>query len=305
MPIKLSIKELLFKLPFFYQRCFIISVLLFESLIQYLRCCYLRFSGMHEFNISSLRNDRLPRRCHILGSGWSLNHSFCTINTEKEFVIGFNFSYLKFNSPDLHFVENASYKNHVFSDNTALIYYGLRRHSVFENSIVVFKNLSEIKNNVKLISSLYSKKSLFIKDKHYRILSNESLEYCVDKMMEDHGYVPQAYSSAIGLIFFAYHMGFEEIIIHGLDFGGAHFYGEDLVSAIALGCSDRTENQHGEEKYKPHKTSLRFGEVGIQEMLALIKEKFEKKSVKLYSTPFSPSAEILGYVDDAKFSADS
>ncbi|SFT81853.1 hypothetical protein [Halomonas saccharevitans] len=301
MSAKERLKGFLYRSPGFFQRAVVFFVLYLESGLQSIRCLFLRFKGMQELDVLSYKNKDLPRRCHILGSGWSLNYSYSTIDLDNDFVIGFNFSYLKCNHPDLHFVENASGKNEFFAENMVLLYYGLCRHRVFDNSLVVFKNLSEMKNDLRLISGLYSKKAVYVKDKHYRVLSEKCLRYCVDNMTRDNGVLPQAYSSAVGLIFLAFHMGFEEIVIHGLDFGGPHFYGSDLIEAIASFDNQAPPKKDECTEHQQHKTSRSSGGVSMQDMLVLIKEDFENKGVKLYSTSPSPSSSILGYSNEFEF----
>lgn len=263
---------------------------LVEYAYQWIRIRRLKNAGMKEFLIKKISD---KKECHILASGWSLNHSFEDIDRNKSFVIGFNFSFLRCSDPDLHFVENASIKNKLFFLNSKQLYYGIKKYSVFKNSTVVFKNMSEIKNSLKLIASYYAKESFFIRDRHYRLFSPEDIDPCVNSMLKHKHYLPQAVSSIIGLIFFSRLMGFKKIIVHGLDFSGPHFYGDNLNMFIfsKQAPAFKLVGSGG----VAHKTAIGENSVGTKVLLEVLKKKLKKEGIELFSAcAISPSSKVLG-----------
>ncbi|MBC3362644.1 hypothetical protein [Pseudomonas sp. SWRI154] len=291
---KKNIRAVIGSLPLSLQFCAMRLMLCFESILQRLRISQLKRMGMREFSIPvSAYNETLE--CHILGSGWSLNHSYESIDRKKSFVIGFNFSFLKCSNPDLHFIENASAKNMIFFMNTFQVFFGMKKFRVLEESKVVFKNVSELKNSVKLIGMLYSEKAYFIRDKHYRIFGKRAVKSIVQQMCGETKVLPQAISSIIGLAVLAKTMGFKKIVIHGLDFKGPHFYGAD-ASDMIFNEALLPHVSVDAEGFEPHKTAVGENGVGVVSVMQELKSEFEKCGVNiLAASKLSPSAEILGW----------
>ncbi|MDY6929934.1 MAG: hypothetical protein SWN10_22945 [Pseudomonadota bacterium] len=295
--VKRVIRSALAHLPLSWRRGISWTAIWIEEGLQAVRVTYLKKAGMGEFDFSGFKCGHKKIECHILGSGWSLNSSFSTIDFDKAFIIGFNFSFLKCVDPDLHFIENASLKNEMFFDNSLDHYYALRKLEVFKKTIVVFKNLSEFKNSRRLIRFMYSDKALFVRDRHYRIFGGDEINSVIKDMMRYKKGVPQAVSSIISLIFLARLMGFKRIIVHGLDFCGPHFYGKDLKKVIyhdydfsEVGL-DRTYQNDSDQ----HKTASGENGVGVRELLLRIKRYFADSGVEVIAaTELSPSAQILG-----------
>lgn len=268
-----------------------------ESLLQFLRAAQLKRQGMKEFTLPVEGVDN-EKECHILASGWSLNHSYQDIDREKSFVIGFNFSFLKCSNPDLQFIENSSTKSHGFFINTIQIYSGLMRFQVFSRSKVIFKNLSELKNTQKNIASLYAGNAFFIRDRHFRIFGEKSVLPTLVEMCKETRVLPQAISSVVGLILLAKSMGFKRIIIHGLDFYGPHFYGDNLQNVIFNDGPLPDPLHVSEVDFRFHKTAVGENGVGVVALVKAVKDECEKMGVGLYAaTCKSPSMEILGLSD--------
>ncbi|MCY1440077.1 hypothetical protein D9M71_563370 [compost metagenome] len=244
---------------------------------------------MQEFKVGRL--DALPEECHILASGWSLNESFPLIDRSSVFVMGFNFSFLKCADPDLHFVENASSSNARFFISTMQHYAGLERFKVFESTRLVFKNLSEFKNSINLISWIYGERAEYVRDRHFRFFSRPGLRPTLRSMLREDKCMPQAVSSAVSLIFLARIMGFKKIVMHGLDFYGPHFYGVDLAKAVfgeGLDTSFSSEMEF-------HKTAVGESGVGTPEVLRELKSLLAEEGIQLMSAlKSSPSSEVLG-----------
>ncbi|GAB6389772.1 hypothetical protein STUTZSP0542_33110 [Stutzerimonas marianensis] len=230
--------------------------------------------------------------CHLLGSGWSLNESYQLIDRKSSFVVGFNFSFLKCSDPDIHFIENASIADARFFINTLDHYAGLERYQVFDKTNVVFKNISELKNTVRIIKWIYAKKAYYIQDKHYRIFSNKSLRPTLIDMLSQKNCLPQAVSSVIGMILFARQSGYKQIVVHGVDFYGPHYYGLSLKDAL---YSEAFSHNGVARSELFHATATGKSGVGVQEILVELKAMLEREGIQLLSAvPQSPSAKILG-----------
>ena len=291
---KVKIRRVVGALPLKIQKLLSEILWFFEWANQSVRVMRLKRCGMKEFNV----HDNLQcadKECHILASGWSLNHSFELIERSKSFVIGFNFSFLKCPDPDLHFIENASDKNYLFFRNTIEQYCGLERFGVFNKTRVIFKNLSEFKNSLKIIMLLYSGRTEFVKDKHYRVFGEDGLSSCLDDMFKQADYLPQMISSVVSMIFLARMLGFKRIVIHGLDFSGPHFYGKDPAAIIFDGEAFLVPQEETTVGAELHKTAIGGNGIGVPSILNLLKSKLEKEGVELLAAHhLSPSAKILG-----------
>src|SRR5690606_17176960 len=175
--------------------------------------------------------------------------------------------------------------------------FALGKFGVFDSTNLVVKNISEFKNSLKLIRLMYGDKSLFIRDRHFRLFGVDEVDAVVKQMMRFERGVPQALSSSISMIFLARLMGFRKIVVHGLDFVGPHFYGEDLKQAI---YHDYDFSQIGlDQDYKPdsgrHKTAVGENGVGVSHLLSRIKALFEEEGIEVVAaSERSPSSEILG-----------
>ncbi|SDB16406.1 hypothetical protein [Pseudomonas sp. NFACC13-1] len=291
---KKHIRKALGKFPLALQLLCARLILWFESVVQWRRASKLKRLGMQEF-VASLDRFDSSLECHILASGWSLNHSYETIDRAKSFVIGFNFSFLKCNDPDLHFIENASVKDLRFFVNTYQTYFALGKFNVFANSKVVFKNLSELKNSVHLIGMLYSDKAFFIKDRHFRIFGSKGVAPVMTQMCAETQGLPQAVSSVVGLAVLAKMLGFKRVIVHGLDFQGPHFYGYDASDIIFNNGALPQPLNPDEAGFELHKTAIGENGVGVASVIKALKYELKKYDVDiLAASKLSPSAGILG-----------
>lgn len=287
--LKRLVRRLLAGFPVFVQVFIARVACCIEQGLQHYRCWYLRRRGMCEFKIERLAAPL--GECHILASGWSLNESFQLIDRSSDFVMGFNFSFLKCPDPDFHFIENASSANEDFFVGSIQHYAGLERLGVFQKTRLVFKNLSELKNTVRLISLMYGDKAEYVRDKHFRIFSKASLRPVLKLMLREKGCIPQAVSTAVSLIFLARVLGFKRVVVHGLDFYGPHFYGVDLNKAVFGGVGVFPPL----DEALPHKTAVGESGVGVPDILREIKSILAEEGVELVSAiKRSPSSEILG-----------
>lgn len=294
---KKNVRVALGNLPLALQLLCTRLILRFESIVQWLRASKLKRLGMQEF-VASIDGFDSSLECHILASGWSLNHSYETIDRTKSFVIGFNFSFLKCNDPDLHFIENASVKDLRFFVNTYQTYFAMEKFNVFTSSKVIFKNLSELKNSVRLVGMLYSDKAYFMRDKHFRIFGSKGVTPVVTQMCAETQGLPQAVSSVVGLAVLAKMMGFKKIIVHGLDFQGPHFYGRDASDIIFNDKPIPQPLSLDECGLELHRTAVGENGVGVVSVIRALKHELKKYDVEIFAaSKLSPSAKILGWAE--------
>ena len=295
--VKTIIRLAVGKLPVTLRHAVSWSAMTIEGVLQIRRAAFLKKAGMRELELPKISVDAALTECHILGSGWSLNSSYSSIDRKKAFVIGFNFSFLKCSDPDLHFIENASLKNKLFFKGTLDHYYALKKFEVFEKTTVVFKNLSELKNSLRLIDFMYSDKAHFVRDSHFRLFGSDEIDSVIKAMMKNENSIPQAISSIISLIFLARLLGFRKIVVHGLDFYGPHFYGTDLNKAIYDNYDFSSVDMDFESMAKSakHKTATGENGVGVREFLSKVKTHFADAGIEVVAASArSPSCEILG-----------
>ena len=287
---KLLIRKVSVILPVWWQLYLSKIIIACENVIQLYRIHVLEKAGMCRLPPSLAVSDKPV--CHVLGSGWSLNESYQLIDRKSSFLVGFNFSFIKCSDPDIHFIENASTADARFFINTMDHYAGLERYQVFDKTNVVFKNMSELKNTIKVIKWVYAKKAYYIKDKHYRIFSNKSLRPTLIEMLRQKNCLPQAVSSAISLIFFARQSGCRTIVLHGVDFYGPHFYGVSLIEAVYRNYSKPSPSECSNS---PHVTASGKNGVGVREILIELKSLLELEGVQLLAAVnTSPSSKVLG-----------
>lgn len=287
---KQLIRNVSVMLPVWWQLYLSKLIIAGENVIQLFRIYVLEKAGMCRLPTSLAVSDKPV--CHVLGSGWSLNESYQLIDRTSSFVVGFNFSFIKCSDPDIHFIENASTADARFFINTMDHYAGLERYRVFDKTNVVFKNMSELKNTIKIIKWMYAKKAYYIKDKHYRIFSNQSLRPILIEMLSQKECLPQAVSSVISMILFARQSGYKLIVVHGVDFYGPHYYGMSLKDAIYSEdfiCNSAVQSELF------HATATGKSGIGVREILVELKTILAREGIQLFSAvPQSPSAKVLG-----------
>lgn len=239
--------------------------------------CY-RWKIVTSYNLAKMFKKKSI--CHILGSGYSLNDSLKIIDSDNDFVIGFNFSGLAYNYSDLYFIEIAAEKNTISKAQFKLWNY-LRKKS--KNTIFVFKNVSEGKNSVESINKLYKNEILYLKDVILGINNPKSLNF-FSNLVLGNSFITQnqvqAISSTIVSIAIAYKIGCKKIILHGIDFSGPHFY--DIFSSNDPELEEIRSMiySNSEINYeKKHKTNTFL--VSHEEFLLFLRKKLRDKGVCL------------------------
>ena len=166
--------------------------------------------------------------CNIWGSGWSASQSSKNeYYTKSSFDIGFGFSYILELNFDFYFIENASEK---LSELVFIQKKGLERFIDNEKSYIVFKNILQDKNDLDFAIREYSSLAFFAKDifvPHY--INKETVFRNTTKTLLEYDpfYFRGSCSTIISSIIFARYLGFKNIIIHGVDFGGKYFFDLD------------------------------------------------------------------------------
>jgi hypothetical protein len=207
------------------------------------------------------RNDT----CHVIATGYSAISSYkLNIIRKDDYIIGFNFAaFLPYNF-DFYFCEENS-RVDISDDRTKNQAVLLRRRGK-NISNLIFKNLYDSKPNLMtiLISNEYSivMDIQIVSGNINKLLAKPSI------MMHQHG------STVITAVILAYHAGFKNIIVHGLDFSGPHIYhDEGLQKQIGLSAPTPYVS-----KETTHITA------SLQELVwpNIIKE-FREREVKIFS----------------------
>ena len=236
-----------------------------------------------------LKNSKVA---NVIGSGWSLLDSYKSIR-DNHFVIGFNFAALINLKFDIYFFEFCSNKQSKFSKKQLML---VETHLLHQGGKVYFKNIWEDKNDIECISKNIKGKFPILIDYVVPCLHEtkirQSLKYCLDSKLSE---LPQYGSTAFTSIFVAYFLGFKQIVLHGIDFHGYHFYHLNEFEGdrrYILDDDDFINPQVAGSINKIHATSI--GKIGIKAALPILRDLLKERGVDLYAASNkSPSSEIL------------
>jgi hypothetical protein len=203
--------------------------------------------------------------CHVIASGYSAISSYRANMVQKnDYIIGFNFAaFLPYNF-DFYFCEDTS-RADISNDRTKNQAILLNRQKKYISNLI-FKNLYDSKPS--LFTSLISNEYSVVMDIQLvcgnvnRLLSKPSI------MMPQYG------STVIAAVMLAYHAGFKNIVVHGLDFSGPHIYhNEELQKQVGLSAPTPYVS-----------TDTKHSTASFQELIwpDIIKE-FRKKDVNIFS----------------------
>jgi len=229
---------------------------------------------------------------HIIGSGWSLNHTVDLI-PKNDFVFGFNFAPLARVDLDIYFIEFGGYKYAATSDFHRML---AEKFVIPSGGAVYFKNIWEKKNELNYIQLYIKGIYPLLKDYLVPCLSRnnirQSLEFCLNTSSD---FVPQIRSTAITSIFLAFSLGFKKIIAHGIDFGGGYFFEQDNFAGNkhhAESAKKCMYNKPLQTRNQQHPSAERV--VGLKQILPVLQELLNERGVYLYTaSSTSPSSEIL------------
>lgn len=161
--------------------------------------------------------DKRNDTCHIIASGFSAVDSYKKNIVQKDdYIIGFNFAAFLPYQFDLYFCENGG----INKISKALMTLLNKRADNMLN--IVFKNIySADISSLKIVCNNKIPFSMVFDIQLY----NEAM---YKKLFHKPSYfMPQYASTVVSSIMLAYHAGFKQIVVHGLDFAGPHLYHDD------------------------------------------------------------------------------
>ena len=168
------------------------------------------------------RNDT----CHIIASGYSAVDAYKrNIMQKDDYIIGFNFAAFLPYQFDFYFCENGKQNDMEVKLSRDLITLLSKRIDNISN--VVFKNIYSA--NLSYLKRLYNSgigfsvvfdRQLYSADRYQELFKKPSY------------FMPQYASTVITSVMLAYHAGFKNIIIHGLDFVGPHLYHDEELQSL-------------------------------------------------------------------------
>lgn len=243
----------------------------------------------HEFR-RMIRPRRSDQIAHILGSGGSILTSIQKINPSRDFIIGFNFAPLLRVPIDVYLAEVASKEHEILSE-------GLKS-CLHENpaSEILFKNLWQGRLSSRYIEANFKIPSKLLCDILLPVdlscSSPKSEQIVGEKLLEpDPIFAFQKTSTIFLLIAQSLLAGYKKVVVHGLDFGGPHFYKlpqfDGWPQEFPEQCRDLLLSKSPEPGKSYGRMNQSFG------FLKEIKEKVEGSQKLLSGAAESPSAEIL------------
>lgn len=171
----------------------------------------------------------IHKTCHVIGSGCSVLSSISSIDWDNDFVIGFNYAGLLPIRFDVYFTEvatNSGYQAEA-SDLHELLYFKMcskKRPDIYLKCLWESKWWS-----VDYALSRYSGELRFILDvvPDFPLLANSrvlnlSRQWLLRRMRSK--YFINGASSSVFSVLFAYQLGFRNIVVHGVDYVGPHFF---------------------------------------------------------------------------------
>jgi hypothetical protein len=155
--------------------------------------------------------------CHIIATGYSAIDAYKkNLINKDDYIIGLNFAAFLPYKFDIYLCEDVSTLTTYHNERTKFLF-ALLNKRINNISNLVFKNLYNA-NPSYMIDLMSNIKYSIVLDKQVR---NNFIKNLFSK---PHIMMPQYSSTVITATMLAYHAGFENIIIHGLDFSGPHIY---------------------------------------------------------------------------------
>lgn len=242
--------------------------------------------------------------CHVIGSGWSLNRSVPSIS-DNDFIIGFNYAAIYDLKYDAYFFEfGGNSCKAIMNDHLLLCQRRLNK----DITTILFKNVWEDKNELDVLVDRWSKEAVFVKDYCMPVISHRYIYRVINRSMQidKDGYLCQLCSTVFASVLLAYHLGFEEIVIHGVDFGGLYFYQDtdsisrsysnDVRAIIRdLSFNEMSNHYSNSTSSTSHPTAtMSKNNIGLQLVLLNLKKVLSENGVNLYcASNESPSSNIL------------
>lgn len=166
--------------------------------------------------------------CHILCSGSSIYDSINLVNS-NDFVLGFNSSLALPINHDLYFMEAYSFNHNELL--TALTYLFRQSLKIANPTEIVLKNsqsklidFDQLTSDIPSQSKLYLMPDIVLPTQTFSSIPSSSRHLVRDLLCDNNVFYTQAILSVYTFIILAYRLGFKNIILHGFDLCGSHFY---------------------------------------------------------------------------------
>jgi hypothetical protein len=187
--------------------------------------------------VSKLRQkyrQSIHKTCHVIGSGMSVLSSISSIDCVNDFVVGFNYAGLLPIKFDVYFTEVAT---NVGDYAEASVLHELLYFKMCDNNgpDIYLKRLWDSNSwSPEYALSKYSGELRFILDiaPEFPLLANSRvLNLSRQRLLRQFraNYFINGPSSAVLSALFAYQLGFRNIVVHGVDFIGPHFFHSNMV----------------------------------------------------------------------------
>ncbi|MEE3636766.1 hypothetical protein UIA24_21305 [Pseudomonas sp. AL 58] len=232
--------------------------------------------------------------CHIIGSGWSAADSVKDIDFEKDYVVGFNFSGLMSIDFDLYLYELCSDDERRFKISKAqkLLVHKLK---VEQSGAKFFaKNLWESKNSIFSFARHYGGDVVFLNDCATKITGDKSAGLYARALLSSTSKVyVQSISTVLICVDIAVQLGFKNIKLHGIDFGGPHFYDDHLPSDPLVGrILSLIKKEKPVALGDVHKTNT--GRYSLSDALVFLKKTLAQSGVDIsVANKLSPAFKVL------------
>jgi hypothetical protein len=213
-------------------------------------------------SLRRINHDSTHKICHIIGSGTSVVKSYKSIDSLNDFVIGFNYAGLLPLYFDVYFIEAASDREQLLT--SSLIHEQLFFHMCQRREPKIFVKCMWETDwwSSSFIQSRYEGKLGVIIDviPNLPILANsQALNLANQKLFRKKRsrFFLNGASSAVFSVLLAYQLGFRNIVVHGVDYVGPHFFhsnefsgDNDLIQQIRELCPQVTDDfVHGAGKW--------------------------------------------------------
>lgn len=183
-----------------------------------------------------LRGTRRGSTCHVLATGWSAASSIAGIEPHRESVYAFNFGGAAGLPVDVYVIEMARTEPASLAELSELQAEVVRGASP---RLLLVKNIWEDKVRRATLTDLYGDSARALRDVYLRDVRADGDppgELADALLRERRDTVLQYATSTITCIVFACWAGFREIVVHGFDGAGPHFFsaGEWPVPSATL-----------------------------------------------------------------------
>jgi len=160
---------------------------------------------------------------------------------------------------------------------------------------IYFKNLNNQKNDLLFANQFYGQRIKFVRDIILPCAFPVGMDGVMEKLLSDEdSFFFQYGSSVLTLVGVARRLGFKEIVIHGVDFGGPYFFDSEAYRGKSKYRPDKvTGYDHARNaKEDPHPTN--FPGLGLKEAIAALRRVSSRFGVSLYSATYaSPLSNLL------------